>query len=230
MTSVLTRVRLARPLLYGVLILGLAAALPGAPTAAAAERQERPHWTMEVKGGVFYPSADNWAAFYGSDHTWQIAGSLAYKLTRRLEAGIEGGMAQDHGIGYAPLNGIATGKVTYSIYPLNIFALYRGVFNEDQWLVPYVGGGYTRLFYQEKIEGQSTVKGAVNGYHGRAGLQFLLDHIDEHAANNMYLAYGIAHTYFFLEAEYTSAKADTNSGGSVDLGGISYLAGFLFEF
>jgi hypothetical protein len=229
MTAALNR-QAGRLVLISACILGMVVGLGAESGRAAEPLPQRPHWTVDLKGGLFYPSAENWAAYYGSDRTWQIAGSVAYKLTRRLEAGIEGGLAKDRGAGYAPLNGIATGTVDYSLYPLNVFALYRGIFNEDQWLVPYVGGGYTRMFYQQKIEGQETVKGAVNGYHGRAGLQFLLDHVDEHAANNMYLAYGIAHTYFVIEAQYTSAKADTISGGSVDLGGTSYLAGFLFEF
>jgi hypothetical protein len=185
---------------------------------------------VEVKGGVFYPAADDWSTYYGSNRTWQIAGAIAYKLTRQIEAGIEGGMANDQGTGYAPLNVTATGKVDYSLYPLNVFALFRGIFAEDQWVVPYAGGGYTRMFYRQKTEGQGDVKGAVNGYHGRAGLQLLLDGIDLRSANNMYLGYGIMHTYLFIEAQYTSAKADTVSGGTIDLGGTSYLAGFLFEF
>ena len=74
------------------------------------------------------------------------------------------------------------------------------------------------------------VRGAANGYHARAGLQLLLDGIDQSAANSLYLDYGVYHTYLFLEAEYTRAMVDTVSGGSVNLGGTSWLGGFLFEF
>jgi hypothetical protein len=230
MITALTYRKSRWPFLDVFLLACMTAFLAAAPDAPAAELKSRPHWSAEVKGGVFYPAADNWSAYYGSDRTWQIAGSLAYKLTRRIEAGIEGGMAKDQGAGYAPLNGISTGKVDYSLYPLNVFALFRGIFAEDQWVVPYVGGGYTRMFYRQQTEGQSDVKGAANGYHGRAGLQLLLDRIDTRAANNMYLGYGIIHTYLFVEAQRTTAKTDTVSGGTVDLGGTSYLAGFLFEF
>lgn len=218
--------------LLGAYVLSIIAGLFCASFASAGDLPlvERPHWSVEVKGGYFTPAADNWSAYYGSDKTWQIAGSLAYKVIRQIELGIEGGTSQDRGVGYAPASGIITGKVDYTIYPLNVFILYRAVFNEEQWLVPYAGGGYTRLFYQQKIEGQDQVRGAVNGYHARGGLQFLLDGIDLSAANNLYLDYGIRHTYLFVEAEYVSAKADTNTGGSVDLGGTSYLAGFLIEF
>jgi hypothetical protein len=43
----------------------------------------------------------------------------------------------------------------------------------------------------------------------------------------MYLDYGVIHTYFFVETEYTAAKVKEVS---TDLGGTAYLAGFLFEF
>ena len=65
--------------------------------------------------------------------------------------------------------------MAYGIAPVNIFILLRGVLDEDQWVVPYAGGGFTRLYYKEKIESQGTVNGSVDGYHVRGGLQFLLD-------------------------------------------------------
>jgi hypothetical protein len=43
----------------------------------------------------------------------------------------------------------------------------------------------------------------------------------------MYIDYGVDHTYFFVEAEYTSAKVKSVS---VDLGGTAFQAGLLFEF
>ena len=58
-------------------------------------------------------------------------------------------------------------------------------------------------------------------------MQFALDRIDQGAANNMYMEYGVYHTYFFVEAEQTKAKVQS---ASVDLGGTAYLMGLLFEF
>lgn len=189
---------------------------------------DRPHWSFEFKGGYFYPEIDNWKTFYGQDRTSQYAGSLAYKLLRQVEAGIELGYIFDRGRGYAPLNNIMTGRVKYELAPINAFVLLRGIFTEGQWLVPYVGGGYTKLLYRESIEGQGTVRGSVAGSHARAGLQLLLDELDPSAANNLYQDYGVLHTYFFVELEMTRARLDSPT--VVDLGGKSYLAGFLFEF
>ncbi len=206
-------------------------------TALAADPpQLKPHWSLEVKGGYFYPDVDNWKTYYGDDRTWRYAGALAYKVLRQVELGIETGFIKDRGVGYAPLNSadaghlVYAGKVTYELAPLNVFVLFRGVFSETQWLVPYVGGGWTRMFYREKVEAQSTVRGSTDGYHGRAGLQLLLDAIDSRAAHNLYTDYGVFHTYLFFEAQYIRAMITDLDGVSINLGGKSYLAGFLFEF
>ena len=203
------------------------------PTTVLAEEPvaERPHWSLEIKGGDFIPDVANWSAYYGNRYTGEYGGALAYKLWRPLEVGVEGSYIEDRGQGLAPLhNNTVAGKVTYKLYPLNVFVLARAVFSEKQWLVPYVGGGWTRMFYEENVERQGVIRGAVNGYHARAGIQLLLDGIDPSAANSFYLDYGVYHTYLFLEAERTRAMVDTVSGGSVNLGGTSWRGGFLFEF
>ena len=97
---------------------------------------------------------------------------LAYKLFRQLEVGIEGGYIRDKGQGLAPGHGTTAGSVTYELFPLEAFILLRGVFSERQWLVPYAGGGWTRMYYQEKIEFQDTIKGYTDGYHGGRASSF----------------------------------------------------------
>jgi hypothetical protein len=86
------------------------------------------------------------------------------------------------------------------------------------------------MYYKEEVQDQSTVRGSVDGYHGRGGLQLLLDGIDPSASTSMYLDYGVFHTYLFFEAEYIRATVNTVTSGSVNLGGTSWLAGLLFEF
>lgn len=200
-----------------------------APLAAYADDAvlERPHWSIEVKGGSFAPVLKNWAQYYGKRSMPEFEGALAYKLIRQIEVGVSGGYIRGKGHAFAPVHGTTAGSVTYELAPLNVFVLLRGVINEEQWVVPYAGGGFTRLFYREQVEGQSTVKGSVDGYHVRGGLQFSLDALDQSAANSMYLDYGIYHTYLFIEAEYTHAVLRSVS---TNLGGTAYLAGLLFEF
>jgi hypothetical protein len=196
---------------------------------------ERPHWSLEVKGGMFYPDIENWKDYFGSDKTSHYAATLAYKLIRQIEIGMEGGYIRDKGQGFAIIHNEPAGSVTYELYPLEAFILLRGVFSEGQWLVPYVGGGWTRMYYREKVEFQEDVKGYTDGYHGRAGIQLLLDGLDQDAANSFYLEYGVHHTYLFFEAQYTRAMIDTVATATtpsekINLGGTSFLAGLLFEF
>jgi hypothetical protein len=200
---------------------------------AAEPLQEQPHWSFEAKGGNFAPSLANWKQVYGKRSIPEYGFALSYKLLRQVEVGVEGGFTEARGQGYAPLHSaqagtqVFGGRVTYDLFPVNAFVLLRGVVNENQWLVPYVGGGYTRIYYQDKVEGQGLSRGAANGYHYRGGLQLLLDGIDRDAANNMYLEYGVYHTYFFAEVEKTVAKVKSVS---TDIGGEAYLFGLLFEF
>jgi len=205
-----------------VMLLAIPAVVPAADPA-----EPRPHWSIEFKGGYFHPDIDDWKTFYGDDKTWHYAGSLAYKVIRQVEIGIETGFIRDRGQAYAPLNNVITGTVVYELVPVNLFVLVRGVFSEDQWVVPYAGGGWTRMYYREEIEGQATVRGSVDGYHGRAGLQFLLDGLDPRAAHNLSSDFGIEHTYLFGEVQVTKATVGTPE---VNLGGTSYLMGLLFEF
>lgn len=208
-------------------------ALIPAAAFAADPMLDEPNWSLEFKGGSFYPEIENWESFYGQPKTGHYAVSLAYKLLRQAEAGIEVGYIRDQGQGFAALNSqllgspVITGRVTYELAPVNIFILLRGVFSETQWLVPYIGGGYTKMLYRETVESQGAARGSVDGSHGRAGFQLLLDGIDPGAANNMYLDYGVQHTYLFAEVEVIRAVLDSTT---TDLGGKSYLAGLLFEF
>ncbi len=197
---------------------------------AAETLTERPHWSLAFKGGLFVPDISNWATYYGRRDTSEFGGSLAYKLSRRIEVGIQGTYLEDKGKGLAPLHGTTGGSVTYQLFPVDAFILVRGVFSEKQVLVPYVGGGWTRIYYKEEVQYQSTARGFADGYHGRAGLQLLLDGIDTSASTNMYLDYGIFHTYFFVETEYSRVMADTTTSGTVNIGGTSWFAGLLFEF
>lgn len=219
------------------LLLALALLFIPAVAPAAEASGDRPHWSLELKGGVFFPSLSRWSEFYGNSYTPEYGGALAYKVWREIEVGVEGTYLSTDGNGQAPLHAqlpggsqAAAGQVSYELFPLNVFVLARGVFREDQLLVPYLGGGWTRMFYREEVKGQGKVQGSTNGFHARGGIQFLLDRIDADAARSLDRDYHVRHTYFFTEAKYTRANADTVSSGTANLGGVSYLGGLLFEF
>lgn len=198
-------------------------------------RPDRPHWSLELKGGGFFPGAANWSRYYGSSYQGEYGGALAYKIWRQVEVGVGGSYLTASGKGQLPLHAAAgsqllAGDVTLQRAPLDAFILARGVFSENQLLVPYAAAGYTRLLYREQLKGQGTTQGSVNGYHARGGVQLLLDGLEPDASRSLYHDWGVHHSYLFLEAKYLHALADTVPAGSVNLGGTSCLGGLLFEF
>ena len=206
--------------------------VPGVLPAAA--EADRPHWSFEIKGGVFFPDSADWSRFYGTSYLGEYGAALSYKVLRQVEVGVEGSYARGTGKGQQPRHAAAgadpSGEVNYEQLPLNLFLLARGVFNENQWLVPYAGGGYTRLFYRQRVKGQERTAGSVNGYHARAGVQLLLDRLEPETAGDAYLDFGMHNSYLFLEGRYLDARVGTVSSGSVNLGGTSVLGGVLVEF
>ena len=189
---------------------------------------ERSHWSFEIKGGQFIPEIDHWKRYYGKRYMPQYGVSLAYQLWKQIEVGIAAGSITGKGDAFGPLHATSfSNAATYQLYPVNAFILIRGIWSEDQLLVPYIGGGWTRMYYRQEIQEQDTVAGNTDGYHARGGVQLSLDAADPDASNRMYLDYGIRSTYFFVEAEYTRAVV---TSVSVNLGGTAYLGGLRFEF
>lgn len=198
-----------------VLLLLVTQGVPAAETA---------NWSFEFKGGRFESAEEQWSDFYGDDRFSAYALGLGYKVFRQFEVGVEAGYLSDQGQGLAPGHGVLAGNVKYRLYPAHVQLTLRGIFHPDQWLVPYVGAGLSRLSYRIETDRQSDISGTTDGYQYRAGLQLLLDNLDPSAAADLASA-GIANTYFFLEAQRTEARL-----AGTELGGTAFLGGFRFEF
>jgi hypothetical protein len=184
----------------------------------------RPYWTLEIKGGHFEPELEEWETFYGDDRTDQAGLLAGYKFLRQVEVGLAIDSIKDKGVGFLPINDQLGGEVDFELYPAHLYVLWRGVFFEEQWVVPYVGGGATRVYYRQAVENQATVRGKVNGDHVRAGLQFLLDWIDTGSASG-FEEEGVDNTYLTVEALSFSAEI-----AGIELGGESAMIGLAFEF
>ena len=208
------------------LLLLLLLALPS-PAPAADQLLDQPHWSLEVKGGVFSPKLEDFSRYYGGSTMPEFAAALAYKVRPWAEVGAEAGALWAKGQAQAVVHGTTAGSVDYELYPVNLFVLLRGLVKEDQWLIPYIGGGWTRMYYRQTVRDQGTVSGSADGYHVRGGLQLSLNELDRSASSSMYATYGVLRTSFILEAERITA---TESTTSTDLGGTSYRAGLLLEF
>jgi len=188
---------------------------------------DQPSWSFEFKGGRYHPTIDGYSDYFGRNRADELAITLARKVFRVFEAGVEVGRMHDKGVGDLLQNKSKGGTVTYDLYPVQAFITLRGVFYENQWLVPYIGGGITREYYEQRVVGQSKAKGHADGSHTRAGLQFLLDRLSGGDAANLQSGYGIDNTYLFIEQQ--TIKAEVKSA-KIELGGKVYLLGLLFEF
>jgi len=197
------------------------------PTIAWAEEPllDQPRWSFELKTGIFDPSIKNWSTYYGKKDIPEYAVSMAYSFKPQIEVGAGVGLFMAEGSGFEVFHGTAAGRVTYDLFPLELFVTLRGVVAEDQLLVPYIGAGLSRMYYHEKVQGGQTVSGFADGYLARGGVEISLNEIDPYAANGMYDYYGVFRTAFFIEAEYTHAIVS-----SIDIGGIAYMGGLRFEF
>lgn len=193
-----------------------------APLALA---DDAPRWSLEIKGGAMRSAMDEWGEHYGNDRLPRYAVGAAYKVWRPLELGFELAYLRDRGQGFAPGHGVSAGAVRYQLFPAHVTATLRGVFDEDQWLVPYVGAAVGRAAYRVGISGQERVSGSTGSEEYRAGLQLLLDRLDPRAAHDLRRGSGIRNSYLFVEYR----KSEARLAGS-DLGGEAWQAGLLLEF
>ena len=196
----------------------------GLPAAADAPAS-LPRWSFEFKGGRFKPELPDWKDYYGSDSMGEYLAALGYLPLRALQLGTEVGYAYDSGQGLLPNNGVLGGEVSYLLVPVHVYVVVRGVFTAEQWVIPYIGGGWTRAYYKQTVKNQQTYKGHADGWNARAGLQLLINALDPNNAKSLRSDFGIDYTYLTLEAQKFRAEID-----GAELGGTSYLLGLRLEF
>lgn len=190
----------------------------------AKDESTTPHWSFEFKVGKFESALENWDTYYDGNPSLLNVG-WSYKIFRPLEIGLSLGRMTTNGIGNLPIQQSIGGDVDFTLVPVNISLLYRFVFHENQLLVPYIGGGWTRVYYRQETGGGNKFEGSHDGHHVKLGIQILLDSFDKRSARNLQQKVGIKNTYLFLEAQSIEAK---RSG--IDLGGNSIFLGLLMEY
>jgi len=211
---------------YPIIFLAVLAVLTIAPRAYAEEpRLQSPRWMFELKGGQFEPDLDDYETFYGDERTGYGALAFAYRMNHWLEFGGELGYSSDDGVGALPDNQQLGGSVTYTLWPIQAFANFRGDFKENQLFVPYGGIGLAIAAYKQEVDGQSDSSGTTDlGFSARLGIALSLNRLDPKAARNAARG-ALKNTYLFLEAQQFTAEKD-----GTDLGGLIYMLGLRFEF
>ena len=70
--------------------------------------------------------------------------------------------------------------------PAHVFVNFVGKTADDQLFVPYAGAGLTMAYYRQEVDDQSTRDGRTDvGYNARAGLQVLLNRLDQRTARRL---------------------------------------------
>lgn len=211
--------RRIQPILLGSLILiFLVVSAQAAPLSA---------WSVSLKLGEYQPAADGFSAQY-PPQAFRGDFELGYKLSRQIEAGVSVGYFSDNAPVYSVSGRISALTQQLTLIPTQVYLTYQLLSNEDQFLVPYIGGGYTHMTYRHSVEGGDTASGGTDGYHLRGGLKILLNRFEPDSAGKLYEDWGVIRTYFLLEGQY--AQVVGFDGTMPNLGGWSYLGGLRFEF
>ncbi len=182
-------------------------------------------WSGEVQYGRYYPEAERWSDYYGSDRAPYLALNFSYRLLPFVELGVDAGRMHDHGRAVLPSSGSQTGSVDTNIYPLMAQAQVSARFAPGQWLVPYAAVGAGRIYYRQVIAGQDAAEGNTAGRLTRAGLALNMNILDSKAAAHMRSGYDISHTFLLLERQRISGKIN-----GAELGGDATVLGLRFEF
>jgi hypothetical protein len=213
--------------LFGIL---LTVVTLGAIPASAATVDEP--WSIGLAVGYFMPATEDWEENYDRRGGWMPSLSAGYAVTARLSVAAE--------IAYFRAEGQARGAITgepspieeqqLTLIPSTVGLEYRFRYESTQLFVPFAGVGYRRVTYRSKVGDHETVSGGANGVVGRGGVDILLNGLDPSSASGLREDYGVARSYFRLEAQWAQVEAPGTGGSDVDLGGVTYLAGMRFEF
>ena len=196
-------------------------------THALSIRAEQPNWSLALKGGYTWPETDGWEDNYGDDGFGTIGAEIGWKINRRLELNTSISYGDDSGKALTPSGKESVDALDYNQLPIHISILYRFISHEDQFIVPFIGGGYTHLFYRlEFIDDDRS--GDQFGYHVRGGFQILLDQLEPNNADDISELWGINNTYLFIEGIYSNV--DDFGSEDIDLGGWTVFIGLLLEF
>lgn len=212
--------------LFATLLVG--AAFWGLPSRAVAVDDP---WTVGVGIGYVIPAVEDWEANYDKGGDWVPDLSAAYAFSNRWSVAAE--------VSYFRAKSQARGAITgepsieeqqLTLVPTTISLEYRLRYDMTQVIVPFVGAGFRHVSYRLKVGDNDTITGGANGWAARGGFDVLLNPLDPSSADAFSAEYGVARSYFRLEAQWAKAEAPGTGGSDIDLGGITYLAGVRFEF
>jgi len=212
--------------LLGLLFAGgLVAAIPSRANAV-----EEP-WSVGVSVGYFMPATDGWEENYDHRGGWEPSLSAAYAFATRWSVAVDTAYFRASSQAKGAITGeLSVEEQRLTLVPTTIGLEYRLRFDTTQLIVPFIGAGYRHVSYRLKVSDNEDITGGANGWAGRGGVDILLNSLDPSSASGLRENYGVARSYFRLEAQWAKVDAPGTDGSDIDLGGITYLGGLRFEF
>lgn len=184
-------------------------------------------WTLELKGGIWMPTAKKARDFLGTccDPTGQMEFGFLYHSKFGIEFGA--GYVGASGKAVSATSG-AFSQDTFSLMliPLENNLSFRANFVKNQLFVPYVKAGPDYVIFRENSQGKIT-SGIKTGLHAAAGVEILMNSL-ETVSGSLEDASTIKDIYFIVEGRY--AWVNGFGGSGVDLSNLMFTGGFLFEF
>ena len=191
------------------------------------DEEPRSHFALGFKGGLFYAEDETFRRFYGQRGNDIYFVEFGWYPLRDLGVEVGAGLFYERSHTIGSISQVPSGEELYLfMLPLEAGATYR--LHIIKLVVPYIGGGYTMYYFNERVEGEDSFEVWKDGYVARGGFSLLLDNIDKRAAFALERDFGIQNTYFDLGARYTQIGGSGEEG--LNLSGLSYLGGFVFEF
>lgn len=188
--------------------------------------EKSPQWfSLEVKFGEYLPLHNSVKDFLGTccNERYEVEFGVLYDSKYGAELGV--GVISEKGQAIGSGGEESQESFRFTMIPVQLNLAYRADYKENQLFVPYIKGGPDIVFFTESLSGNST-SGKKFGLHGTLGLQILLEFWGE--GDDMELEWGVNDVYLTLEGEYSWVNNFRSS--SLDLTGLIFSLGFLFEF
>ncbi|AGH94764.1 CFI-box-CTERM domain-containing protein [Pseudobdellovibrio exovorus] len=153
----------------------------------------------------FYGSASG--VIIGYDYEWFPWGMEGDGGRLGVQAGGAGMFVTGNGRLVADPDTQSKESYTFVTLPLNLGAVYRLEWKEQQMFVPYVSGGGTYLVLLEKREDKAMPSATGGfGFYGAGGILFNLNTFDREAGLKLDSEYGIGNLWLSLEFRVTEVQ------------------------
>lgn len=230
------------------MIAKLAAALVAVLLATSASAESRRRGSFELGAGPYRPDVDSefdaspgpYEQIFGGGKPWafrlHVARALFTTGVGALELGLRTGFFQDEGKGVITTGGVPvpSGDDTHlRIVPTSLTLTYRLDWLSSRYGVPlafYARGALERFnWWVTDGDGDSSEKGATNGWSATGGAAFLLDFVDQGLARELDEDTGVNDTWLFFDVTTTQVD-DFGSGKSWDLSSdeLTFAGGLMF--